>query len=57
MRAINDLLARLDQGRPLDAAPVELATVAEEAVDAARAMEPGRPLICTEYLARGRNCF
>jgi two-component system, OmpR family, sensor kinase len=38
------LLARLDQGRPLEAKPVDLATLASEAVDAARAMEPARPL-------------
>jgi two-component system OmpR family sensor kinase len=36
------LLARLDQGRPLEAAPVDLATVVEEAVADARAVEPGR---------------
>jgi two-component system OmpR family sensor kinase len=38
------LLARLDQGRPLEARPLDLAAVAAEAVDAARAMEPSRPL-------------
>jgi two-component system, OmpR family, sensor kinase len=36
------LLARLDQGRPLAAAPVDLAAVVEEAVADARAVEPGR---------------
>lgn len=37
------LLARLDEGRPLERAPVELAGVVAEAVDAARAVEPDRP--------------
>jgi len=36
------LLARLDQGRPLEAAPVDLATVVAESVADARAVEPGR---------------
>ena len=36
------LLARLDQGRPLEAAPVDLAAVVEDAVADARAVEPGR---------------
>ncbi len=38
------LLARLDEGRPLEREPVELADVVGEAVDAARAVEPGRPI-------------
>lgn len=38
------LLARLDQGRPLESKPVELGEVAGEAVEAARILEPGRPL-------------
>ena len=38
------LLARLDQGRPLEARPVDLTALAGEAVDAAHAMEPTRPL-------------
>ncbi len=38
------LLARLDQGRPLEARPVDLTALAGEAVDAAHAMEPARPL-------------
>jgi two-component system OmpR family sensor kinase len=38
------LLARLDQGRPLDRKPVDLAEVASDAVDAARAVDPERPL-------------
>jgi two-component system OmpR family sensor kinase len=38
------LLARLDQGRPLAAGPVELSALAADALDAARAMEPARPL-------------
>jgi two-component system OmpR family sensor kinase len=36
------LLARLDQGRPLDRASVDLAAVAEEAVEAARVAHPTR---------------
>jgi two-component system OmpR family sensor kinase len=38
------LLARLDEGRPLERKPIDLAAVAGEAVDAARVVEPGRPL-------------
>ena len=38
------LLARLDEGRPLEQEPVELADVVGEAVDAARAVEPNRPI-------------
>ena len=38
------LLARLDEGRPLERQPVDLASVAREAVDAARVVEPGRPI-------------
>jgi two-component system OmpR family sensor kinase len=37
------LLARLDQGRPLERVPVDLAELARDAVDAARALEPSRP--------------
>jgi two-component system OmpR family sensor kinase len=37
------LLARLDQGRPLEARPVDLTALASEAVDASHAVEPGRP--------------
>ena len=36
------LLARLDQGRVLDGAPVDLGALAAEAVDAARAIDPDR---------------
>ncbi|HET6793809.1 MAG TPA: HAMP domain-containing sensor histidine kinase [Acidimicrobiales bacterium] len=36
------LLARLDQGRPLESLPVDLSTVVGQAVDAARAVEPDR---------------
>jgi two-component system OmpR family sensor kinase len=36
------LLARLDQGRPIEARPVDLAAVVEEAVADARAVEPSR---------------
>lgn len=38
------LLARLDQGRPLERAPVDLAAVARAAVDGARAAAPDRPI-------------
>ena len=38
------LLARLDEGRPLEQEPVDLAAVVGEAVDAARVVEPGRPI-------------
>jgi two-component system OmpR family sensor kinase len=37
-------LARLDQGRPLEREPLDLARVVEEAVDSARAVEPDRPI-------------
>jgi two-component system OmpR family sensor kinase len=38
------LLARLDQGLPLERRPVDLSTVVEPAVDAARAADPQRPI-------------
>jgi two-component system OmpR family sensor kinase len=38
------LLARLDQGRPLAREPVDLAGVVAEAVEAARAIDPERPI-------------
>jgi two-component system OmpR family sensor kinase len=38
------LLARLDQGRPLEAAPVDLTVLVLDAATAARAVEPNRPL-------------
>ncbi|MDF5752871.1 HAMP domain-containing sensor histidine kinase [Spongiactinospora sp. TRM90649] len=38
------LLARLDQGRPLERAPVELTELAAEAVADTLAIDPGRPL-------------
>ena len=38
------LLARLDEGRPLERKPVDLAQVVQEAVDAARVVEPARPI-------------
>jgi two-component system OmpR family sensor kinase len=38
------LLARLDEGRPLDRKPVDLTTVVSEAVDAARVVEPDRTI-------------
>jgi two-component system OmpR family sensor kinase len=36
------LLARLDQGRPLERVEVDIARVCRDAVDAARALDPGR---------------
>ena len=38
------LLARLDQGRPLDREPVDLAVVASEAVESAAAIDPDRTI-------------
>jgi two-component system, OmpR family, sensor kinase len=38
------LLARLDEGRPLERAPVDLAEIAREAVDAARVVDHDRPI-------------
>jgi two-component system OmpR family sensor kinase len=38
------LLARLDQGRPVNATSVNLTTVAEDAVSDARAVDPARPV-------------
>jgi len=38
------LLARMDEGRPLDRVPVELVAVAAEAVDASRAVGPDWPV-------------
>jgi two-component system OmpR family sensor kinase len=38
------LLARLDEGRPLERQPIDLAAVVREAVDAARVVEPARPI-------------
>jgi two-component system OmpR family sensor kinase len=38
------LLARLDQGRPLEREPVDVAKVAADAVESARAIEPDRPI-------------
>jgi two-component system OmpR family sensor kinase len=40
------LLARLDEGRPLEREPVELAGLVGEAVETARAVDPGRPIAC-----------
>ena len=43
-RLVDDLLllARLDEGRPLAAQPVDLGALAVDAVDAARTLDPGR---------------
>jgi len=38
------LLARLDEGRPLEREPVDLAEIAGEAVETARTVEPDRPI-------------
>jgi two-component system OmpR family sensor kinase len=38
------LLARLDEGRPLERKPVELDEVVSEAVETAQTVEPGRPI-------------
>jgi two-component system OmpR family sensor kinase len=38
------LLARLDQGRPLESAPVDLGRLVADAVSDARAVEPDRPI-------------
>jgi two-component system OmpR family sensor kinase len=38
------LLARFDAGRPLDRRPVDLASIAAEAVQQARLVAPGRPI-------------
>jgi two-component system OmpR family sensor kinase len=38
------LLARLDQGRPLEREPVDLAAVVSEAVESARAIDPDRTI-------------
>ena len=38
------LLARLDQGRPLEREPVDLVALASDAVDDARAVAPDRPI-------------
>ncbi len=42
------LLARLDQGRPLERAPVDLDVVVRDAVDAARAADPDRSITLTD---------
>ena len=38
------LLARLDQGRPLERQPVDLTVLASDAVDDARTVDPNRPI-------------
>ncbi len=49
------LLARLDQGRPLEREPVDLAGVALEAVAAAGAVEPDRPIAGRRGRGAGRG--
>jgi two-component system OmpR family sensor kinase len=46
---VDDLLvlARLDQGRPLEQAPVDLVAVVSDAVQDARAVAPGQPVTLT----------
>ena len=46
---VDDLLhlARLDQGRPIERAPVELGELVEDAVRDARAVEPEREIVAT----------
>jgi two-component system OmpR family sensor kinase len=46
------LLARLDEGRPLEREPVDLEEVVREAVETARAVDPGRPLELAAVPAR-----
>jgi two-component system OmpR family sensor kinase len=46
------LLARLDEGRPLEREPVDLEEVLREAVETARAVDPGRPLELAAVPAR-----
>jgi two-component system OmpR family sensor kinase len=46
------LLARLDEGQPLEREPVELAELAAEAVETARAVDPGRPIDLEAHEAR-----
>jgi two-component system, OmpR family, sensor kinase len=43
---VDDLLvlARLDEGQPLDRGPVDLVEIASDAVETARAVDPSRPL-------------
>ena len=41
------LLARLDEGRPLEREPVDVAEVVDEAVETARTVEPERPIELT----------
>ncbi|HLI57496.1 MAG TPA: HAMP domain-containing sensor histidine kinase [Actinomycetota bacterium] len=41
------LLTRLDEGRPLEHAPVDLGALAADSVQAAKTIEPGRPIALT----------
>ena len=49
------LLARLDQRRPLDRAPVDLTSMINDAVSDARAADPGRTVIARIAGADGRH--
>jgi two-component system OmpR family sensor kinase len=49
------LLARLDEGRPLERKPVDLAAVVAEAVDAARVVEPERTIATGPGSPRSRR--
>ena len=46
------LLARLDEGRPLEHEPVELDVLAEDAVRDARAVDPDRPITVDDPASR-----
>jgi two-component system OmpR family sensor kinase len=46
------LLARLDEGRPLERKPVDLAGIVGDAVETARAVDPDRPLTLTSESVR-----
>jgi two-component system OmpR family sensor kinase len=46
------LLARLDEGQPLEREPVDIAELAAEAVETARAVDPSRPIDLEVELAR-----
>jgi two-component system OmpR family sensor kinase len=49
------LLARLDEGRPLESEPVDLREVVADAVETARAVEPDREITCNLSIASIRG--